>query len=144
MSQRKIKIEKLLENFGSLKRHMVFHSVHSGKTPRITPSQWGLLMMVKQQGESTVKEVALALGISSSAATQLVDGLVASGYVVRKTDVKDRRAVVLTLSKKTEAQVDKMRKQTLDKFYNFFKVLNDKELDQYILLNKKIVERFLK
>src|ERR1035437_1598596 len=101
-------------------------------------------MMVKQQGESTVKEVALALGISSSAATQLVDGLVASGYVVRKTDVKDRRAVVLTLSKKTEAQVDKMRKQTLDKFYNFFKVLNDKELDQYILLNKKIVERFLK
>ena len=144
MSLRKIKIEKLLENFGSLKRHLVFHSTHSGKVPRITPSQWRLLMMVKQQGESTVKEVAAALGISSSAATQLVDGLVASGYVVRKTDIKDRRAVVLTLSKKTEAQVDKMRKQTLDKFYNFFKVLNDKELDQYILLNKKIVERFLK
>lgn len=144
MSLRKIKIEKLLENFGSLKRHLVFHSAHSEKVPRITPSQWRLLMMVKQQGESTVKEVAAALGISSSAATQLVDGLVASGYVVRKMDVKDRRAVVLTLSKKTEAQVDKMRKQTLEKFYNFFKVLNDKELDQYILLNKKIVERFLK
>lgn len=144
MSLRKIKIEKLLENFGSLKRHLVFHSTHSRKVPRITPSQWRLLMMVKQQGESTVKEVAAALGISSSAATQLVDGLVASGYVVRETDVKDRRAVVLTLSKKTEAQVDKMRKQTLEKFYNFFKVLNDKELDQYILLNKKIVERFLK
>ena len=144
MTNRKQKIEELVENFQSLKRTMVFRATPSMKIPRITPSQWGLLMFVEQRGKSTVKEAAKALGITSSAATQLVDGLVISGYVKRETQAKDRREVVLTLSNKTKAEVDKMKKQGLQKFLKFFEVLNDKEFNQYILLNKKIVERLLK
>lgn len=96
-------------------------------------------MFIEERGESTVKDVAKALGITSSAATQLVDGLVSSGYVNRKTDEEDRRAVALTLSKKTKEHVNKMKKQGIQKFLTLFKVLNDKEFNQYLELNKKIV-----
>lgn len=144
MENRKNKIKELLENLGSLRRHMTFCSTDSGKMPRITPSQLEVLMFVEQYGESTVKDVAKALGITSSAATQLIDGLVTSGYVIRGEHTEDRRKVILMLSNKTKKQVEKMKNQGIQQFLKFFKVLNDKEFDQYILLNKKIVEKFLK
>jgi DNA-binding MarR family transcriptional regulator len=144
MINRKQKVKELLENFYSLRRMMVFHTSSRLKIPRITSSQWGVLMFVEQRNESTVKDVAQALGISSSATTQLVDGLVASGYIVRKTSTEDRRTVALTLSTKTQKQVEKMKKEGLQKFLKLFEVLNDKEFDQYLLLNKKIVEKLFK
>jgi DNA-binding MarR family transcriptional regulator len=144
MPNRKEKIEELLESMGALRRTMAFRPVAPKKMPRITPAQWGALMVIEHHGESTLKDMAKALGITSSAATQLIDGLVTSGYVVRKTHAKDRRAVTLTLSNTTKAHVDTIKKQALQKFLKFFEVLNDKELDQYILLNKKIIGKLLR
>jgi DNA-binding MarR family transcriptional regulator len=144
MTNRKQKVKELLGNLHSLRHAMVFRASGTMKMPQITPSQWGVLMFVEQWGESTTKDVAKALGITSSATTQLIDGLVTSGYIVRKTPKEDRRTVLLTLSKKTKAQVDKMKREGLQKFLKLFEVLNDKEFNQYILLNKKIVEKLLK
>lgn len=140
MINRRQKVEELLESFSSLRRSMAFRSVGTATMPRITPSQWGVLMLIEQRGESTVKDAAAALGITSSAATQLVDGLAESGYVVRKIRAADRRAVTLTLSKKSKTWVDKMKKEGLQKFLKFFEVLNDREFNQYFALNKKIVQ----
>jgi DNA-binding MarR family transcriptional regulator len=139
MPSRKQKVEELLADLQSLKRAMTFRMAGSTDIPRITPSQWGVLMFIEERGESTVKDVAKALGITSSAATQLVDGLVSNGYVARETHAEDRRVVTLTLSKKTKAQVDKMKKQGIQKFLRLFEVLNDKEFNQYLALNSKIV-----
>src|SRR3989344_6557193 len=144
MNQRKQKVEELIRNFQPLRHAMALPTTQYEGIPRITSSQWGVLMFVEQFGESTVKDVAKSLCITSSAATQLIDKLVTSGYVVREMHTQDRRAVTLTLSKKTKIRVNKMKKEVLQKFLKFFEVLNDKELDQYILLNKKIVERLLK
>lgn len=143
MINRKQKIKELMENFKALRRTTAFHAPMAINLPRITPSQWGALMCIEQHGESTVKDVAKTLGITSSASTQLIDGLVQSRYVVRKIHDKDRRAVTLTLSKKTRTQVNNMKNQMEQSFLKFFEVLNDKEFNQYILLNKKIVERIL-
>jgi DNA-binding MarR family transcriptional regulator len=48
---------------------MAFRPGMAHRAPRITPSQWGVLMMLEGRSESTVKDVAKALGITSSAAT---------------------------------------------------------------------------
>lgn len=143
MEDREKKIEALMESLGALRRHMAFHSASPTQAPRITPAQWGALMMIEQCGQSTVKAVAKVLCITSSAATQLVDGLVASGYVAREMHPEDRRVVRLTLSVKTKTQVNKMKQQGLQKFLKFFEVLSDQEFDQYLLLNHKIAERFI-
>jgi DNA-binding MarR family transcriptional regulator len=144
MNNRKQEIKELMENFQSLRRIVSFHTAGFPKMPRITHSQWGVLMMLKSGKEYTVKDVAESLCISSSAATQLIDGLVENGYLVRETNAKDRRSVKLSLSTKTKNQVGKMQKMVVRNFLNFFEALNNKELNQYILLNKKIVNNFLK
>src|ERR1035437_8439454 len=143
MINRKQKVEEFLIDLQSLKHTMAFRMAGSAKIPRITPSQWGVLLMIERSVESTVKDVAKTLDITSSAATQLVDGLVSSGYLMRKNSNEDRRIVKLTLSKKTKTQVDKMKKEGIQRFLKVFEVLSDKEFDQYIILNKKIVQGFV-
>lgn len=143
-TSRKQKVEKLIGNFQPLRHVMALPPTKSNGSPGITSSQWGVLLLVEQFGGSTVKGVAKTLGITSSAATQLIDGLVNNGYIERETHPNDRRAVTLSLSKKMVVKVEKMKKNILQKYLIFFEVLTDREFDQYIILNKKIVDRLLK
>ena len=141
MTNRKQKVKEFIESMQSLKRSMAFHTAGTTRLPRITPSQWGVLMMIEGcGGVSTVKDVAKALGVTSSAATQLIDGLVASGYVLRQENAEDRRRMTLTLSSKTKKQVEKMKGEGINHFLKLFEILNDKEFDQFISLNRKIVD----
>jgi DNA-binding MarR family transcriptional regulator len=140
MINRKQKVEELLMDLQLLRRTMALQSTGSGDLPRITPSQWGVLMLIERKGGSTIKAVAKGLSMTSSAATQLVDGLVANGYLTRKEDTGDRRTISLTLSKKSKNHVDRMKKRALQKFLTVFKILSDREFDQYVALNKKIVQ----
>jgi DNA-binding MarR family transcriptional regulator len=144
MATRRQKIEELMGEMQSLRRSMAFRPLGLRKTPRITPSQWGVIRILGQKDGTTVKDVAHSLRISSSAATQLIDGLVDSGYVAREEHAEDRRRVTLTLSAKSRNQIEKMRKQGVEQFLKFFKALNDKEFDQYIRLSKKITGQFRK
>jgi len=143
MLDRKRKIEELLTDFQALRRAMALKSTKSASLPRVTPSQWGVLTLIEQREKSTVKEISQALGVTSSAATQLVEGLVTSGYLVRKTSAEDRRNVILTLSKKSKKHIDGMKKHALQRFLKIFEALTDKEFEQYFALNKKIVQRSL-
>lgn len=134
-----------MESFHSLRRHEAFRGGHPTELPGVTPAQRGVLLHLVHSGEeTTVKNVANALGITSSAATQLIDGLVAHGYVLRETNPADRRRVCLMLSKEVRLQVGKIKKHMLQKFLKLFEALDDKEFSQYLLLNKKIVNRFSK
>ena len=121
-----------------MKRQMTIGASSCTMMPRITPAQWGVVILIEQKNESTVKDIASALNVTSSAATQLVDGLVSSGYVTRKQDPKDRRRVTLMLSAETKRHVAQMRAQVSKRLLKFFKVLDDKEFDQYIRLNEKL------
>lgn len=143
MLNRKQKIEELLEDFGSLKRVMVFRGFDIKKMPRITPSQCNVLMLIEQRGVCSVKDVADALGISSSAATQLVDGLVEGTHVTRSENAQDRRAVSITLSKPIKSKIKAMKRHMAQKLLAVFELLTDAEFSQYCALNKKIVQGFL-
>ncbi len=143
MSPRKEQVKKLVDGLQSFSRSMAFRPGITRHTPRITPSQWGVLMMIEGRSGSTVKDIARALGITSSAATQLVDGLVTSGYVVREEHAEDRRKVTLTLSNKTKRQVEKMKNESIEQFLKFFEVFTDEEFGQFMSLHQKLFERHL-
>jgi DNA-binding MarR family transcriptional regulator len=139
MKDRKQKVEELLTDLRALRRTTAFGSAGSAKVPRITPSQWGVLMHIEQHEKSTVKDISQTFKISSSAATQLADGLVKSGYIERNISSEDRRITTLTLSQKSKSQIAQMKKHALQKFLTLFKVLNDREFEQYLALTKKLV-----
>lgn len=143
MINREEKIKDFIENLELLKRTMVFHACENKNMPKITPAQWGVLMFVEQNENSTIKEVAGALHVTSSAITQFIDDLVASGYIIKKLSKEDKRIVFLNLSQKIKMHVNRMKKKSFDKFLKIFEALDDNEFDKYILLNKKIIEKLL-
>lgn len=80
--------------------------------------------------------------MSSSAATQIVDGLVREKVLMRQVDKKDRRKISISLTatgKKKLLQAKKLRAKAMAKYFD---PLNDKELAQLQKLLEKIVEHF--
>lgn len=73
----------------------------------LSVAQLAALYLLDERGALRVGDVASALGRSAPAASRMVDGLVRQGLVARREDPADRRARVLSLTKKGRAFVDR-------------------------------------
>jgi len=91
MANRKKMIEEIMATFHAMRNKMHVTLMQSGHRDSITHSQLFVLAIIEKCHDIGIKEISKKLNISSSAATQLVDGLVENGYVVRKADAADRR-----------------------------------------------------
>lgn len=131
-------IEGLLKDFNCLKRLSGLKALTSAGAQHITGAQWSALFLMHGHDGHTVKDISRSLGVTSSAATQVIDGLVKGGYVVRASDPADRRLVVLTLSKKGISELGRMKAQILKQSLSVFGTLNDRELRSYCQLTKKL------
>ncbi|HEY3613947.1 MAG TPA: MarR family winged helix-turn-helix transcriptional regulator [Gaiellales bacterium] len=60
-------------------------------------------------GGTNVNDVAAVYGVSKQAASQLVDSLVARGYVERAPDPEDRRRMVVALTERGSAAAGELR-----------------------------------
>jgi DNA-binding MarR family transcriptional regulator len=142
MSERKKLIEELIANFHAIRNKLHAKTMHTGSKGYLPHSQLYVLSIIEKTPEIGIKELAKEVHVTSSAATQLVDSLVVGGYVVRKPDKKDRRALHLGLSKKGLQQVVFLRKQRFAKVKKLFDVLSEEELRTYLSLHRKILSRY--
>jgi DNA-binding MarR family transcriptional regulator len=151
---RKENIEAVVQALRTVKHSLAYpgHSrtspVGRGKTrgsggAALTHSQWAVLDAVKARSKMSVKELAGVMGVSASAATQLVDGLVNNGYLTRKSDSRDRRLLKLSLTPGCVRELNRMKKAVIGRFEAVFKALNDRELASYAKLNRKVAEYLL-
>mgnify|MGYP003804886695 CR=1 FL=1 len=142
MINRKTIMEELLEDI-----HAVGNNLMTVRNPKkdisITSSQGFVLRFVYKNGSTNAKKIADSLHITSSAATQLINGLVKNGCLIRKEDPKDRRFSHLSLSKKAETLFKEFNDQSINKMVEVFGALTDKELIQYINMNKKIIKSII-
>src|SRR3989344_8074532 len=106
MSNRIQIIEEILHAFHTIRNITKAKAGSLGHQNHITHSQWFVLTMIEHFKKTNIKYIAEAMEMSSSAATQLVDGLVQNGYVTRLEDPNDRRLVQLTLSPKGKTHID--------------------------------------
>ena len=88
-------------------------------------------------GPMTVKEIAARMGITSSAATQIIQGLVNAHYVSRRPDKKDRRIVHIYFSAEGQSRFEKFREEHMVRLALIFEGLTDAELDLLISIPKK-------
>ena len=140
MHARKKQLEELFEDFGAMKRAITLECQGMHDMPRITPSQWSVLMFIEHKKTASVKEVASTIRISSSAATQLIEGLVKNGFVTKTADKNDKRSSHLALTKSTQKHFVAMKKNALQSFHKVFKVLTDAEFKTYCIINRKIAQ----
>ena len=140
MTQRRQQIEKMMEDLGVMKRQMMAGAPCHAKEGHVTPSQWLVLQYLRKQKTATMKEVAGALSMTSSAATQLVESLVQKGYVSKETNNEDKRALSLSLSSKSKKHIEAFRKKRIEAIEQVFGVLSDREFTTYCQLLGKITK----
>ena len=66
----------------------------------VTMPQCLALELLHQEGPQTVRGLADGLGLETSSATRLIDGLARDGLVARRRDEEDRRRVFLSLTER--------------------------------------------
>jgi DNA-binding MarR family transcriptional regulator len=136
MLDRKKYVEELIEGTQLLRRKA---SGLSHAKDGITPSQWQVIGHIFRHEGCTTNEVATALNMTGSAVTQLVNRLVAEGYVKREENAEDRRAHRLILSAQSKKRINAFKAKRLDLMLKLYSALTDAEFKQYLALNKKVI-----
>ncbi len=104
-----------------------------------TPSQWCALAFLYEHPDLTIKDIAKHMHCSSSAATQIVDGLVEKKSVQRKVHPKDKRSTCLCLSQTMKRDMQRLHKQKLQNLSKLFYSLTDAEVAQFAQTTQKLV-----
>ncbi len=130
-------IENIFENIYAVKQKIASEMNMSFDEMQLTHSRWLVLNSIRKNNSINIKDLAELLDISSSATTQIVDGLVSKGFLSRKRSKADRRVLEIALSRRSANQL----KRSMKKISLIFNVLNDDELAKYCELNSKIAGR---
>jgi DNA-binding MarR family transcriptional regulator len=139
MKKRKKIMEEIMVDFQAVGNKIQTKVLQSENDSLVTFSQWFVLSIIEQHCNIGIKEISKMLGISSSAITQLVDGLVDKKYVERKDNPKDRRALQLKLSINGKKYIIIKKKEHMKNIVKLFDVFSDKELMILLKLHKKML-----
>ena len=141
MNNRRKIVEEITEDLYSIRRKMASETHSLFDEMQITHPQWIVLHHVKRSNIISIKDLANLLNITSSAATQIVDGLVKRELLLRKRNKEDRRILDIELSGKAISKFDSIKSTSFSTLSALFDVLDDGELKKYRDLNNKIASR---
>jgi DNA-binding MarR family transcriptional regulator len=135
--RRKI-IEEITETLYSIRRKIASETHQLFDELQITHPQWIVIHYVKKSGTINIKDLANILEITSSAATQIVDGLVKKDLLLRNRNKDDRRILNIKLSPKAQGRFKSIKNTSFNTLSGLFDALDDNELKNYRDLNRKI------
>lgn len=142
MSKRRALIQGILHSSHALRNQIRAKAMRLGTGDGLSHARWFVLKVTEHRKRLGIRDVAETLGVTSSAATQLVDGLVQSGFIVRRVNPKDRRSVLLELTKKGNRHLEESVTERVAEMADVFDALTDKELAEYLRLQMKILSKF--
>lgn len=126
-----IKLTRASESVnGRLARHL--------SDANLTVSQFGALEALLHVGPLNQRELGQKLLKSGGNITLVIDNLQKSGLVQKKTDPNDRRAVIISLTKKGREFIEDFFPQHLEKIKEEFSVLTSEEKEQLASICKKL------
>ena len=120
------------------------HGIHKGQSFPfgdfiISQQQAAILFFLfTKKNESSVKEIAKFLHVTSGAVTQFIDGLIDKKLVMRKENLSDRRVINIELTKTTKNKFDDFKKKYFANASRAFGDLNNAEIKQLIKLINRV------
>jgi DNA-binding MarR family transcriptional regulator len=96
-----------------LMRHLVAHARRRRAWQDMTYQQYNVMRLIDTTGPQPQAEVARHLVVTAPVVTRLASALVEDGLVVRQTDPKDKRAVILALTDTGRRRARAMRRDLL-------------------------------
>ncbi|MEO5949224.1 MAG: MarR family transcriptional regulator [Candidatus Saccharimonas sp.] len=132
------RIETIFNNFHAIKRTYADSSRFSNRHFGVTMTQASVLMILFHQGRHTMTQLAAAIGVSKSAASQLLDGLIEQNFVTRSQDEQDRRIAYVELTSRGKRHLKHVRGRGMGKIMEVFDLLDDQELAQIEAITTKL------
>lgn len=133
-------IAEIADDLSAFKRVVMASHSHKWGSRMPTMAQIGILALIAHEGPQNLKDLAKQLCVSSSAATQLIDGLVKDRLLTRTEDADDRRRILLTLTAVGKRTMDAAKKRHVIAFTKLVAPLTDSELTEWKRLQRKIIE----
>ena len=95
-------------------RDFIFVVVHTFEDFDYSLPQMATLLLLDEEGELTIKQVAELLGRSVSATSRLLDQLVVRGMITRREDERDRRAKRVAITEHGRALIATLEQRRAD------------------------------
>lgn len=126
------KLSALVSNIISIKP--MFYKTLGKPVPMnsdITPGAFYVMLYLKKCNSLSMSDLGKKLLISKPNVTALVNKIIAKGYVVRSSDKKDRRIIMISLTNKGAKFVEKNNEKYLEQIKQRLLSLSDKELEVF-------------
>jgi DNA-binding MarR family transcriptional regulator len=137
---------ELVGAFHQLKKKAFESLKFQFKQSNLSPIQWRLLCLLQNsEGESPGK-LADKLGISRSAVSQYINGLLSEGLVSLKIGSRDRRQRQVKLTDKGLFFLKDSRRKNQQAFEALFAALSEEEIETLLKIFRKLLQsdEFLK
>jgi DNA-binding MarR family transcriptional regulator len=135
-------IELIIKISRSLKGKMVFDY----QTSHLTMLQLQVLILLKNECNFRIKDIAGKFNVKMSTASSLIDRLSSAKMVLRKKDIEDRRIVHITLTKKGKKYIQeyiKQRKKIISNVLSYISSEDKSTLSRILKsISKKIEEEY--
>lgn len=138
MSKRSVLIDEYMQVMAMVQRQVMPIKARSAAEQGLSRPQAEALHLLSCRDWATIKLMAELLGISSSAATQLTEGLVQLGLVDRKSSAEDRRVVEVSLTVTGQAKVQALRQAAKQHVAELLNGLSESEIIELLMLLKKL------
>ena len=131
------KLSKLLPEIarGTIRREAVELS-----TGHVTLPQFLILNSLEKEDEARMTDIARAMGVTTAAATGIVDRLVKSAYTQRVYDAQDRRIIKIRLSLKGRELVQRINKQKRQNIIEVFGKIPSQDRENFLKILMRIHE----
>ena len=107
----------------------------------LTPARAHVLWRLGQTGPCLQRELAEAMDVSPRNVTGLVDGLVADGFVTREPHPRDRRATLVTLTKRGTSVVRRLQREQEEFVSLLFGAMAPRRVDDFVHTLRAVVKQ---
>ena len=131
-------ITDYMEVMAVLQRQVMPIRARSAASVGLSRPQAEVLHLLSCRETVSIKQIAELLGITSSAATQLTEGLVAMRCVERREDASDRRKVTVRLLPAGSTKVKALREASRASIEQLLEGLSDTEITELLSVLRKL------
>lgn len=129
-------LEQFADRLGEIMQELMRASVKDQANifakMNLSMSQFMMLSLLCKRGTSRMSDLAGVLNVTTAALTGIADKLVREGYVVRSSDPKDRRVVMISCTVKGKKIVRELEDHRKGHIIRMFGAISEKEREDYL------------
>jgi len=126
------RIERIAQLYPTIIRVMgrIRSVVHEGMD--LSYNQYKMLLTIHDKGSCPLNQLARELQIAMSSASEMVDRLVAQGFVHRTVDEENRRQVTISATARGEELIRELQQGIVENYRTLLGRLHDREQEQLV------------